>query len=716
MWHTQALLEMRKFYVPIPLLILLHTVAFSQSRPLGMLPIPASLATGKKINLDYTNYYTLGYEPMVGDAAIEPGSWDGFEDKVRIWLRFRISFTRPTKFVVYKEGKGAVKAVNGTPDPSVQLSAMSVTIPVSYKGKPLKTLTFHCGFDKLGNMKADDELFIPKSMLPGYDKVGTATKIAGGGPEEVKAVFNGLSFGTVTVTHFEYFQFTAQAKAEAKIIAEAELAAIRKADDEKKKADADKRKAEDEERKKKLAADEAAKKKAADEAAAKTKGPTTTTTTGSGNSAGLTISSGSGAGSAGSGSRTGSGTGGTGTAATPEYGKGPDGNYYRKGADGKYKQISTEEYQGLKKQAAAATAGSTAAAAAAKQQQDAQLLAATQQKLQNMTNDFYAKQAETQRKAEQFSANLMQSYYAAEAVRNGKANLKEASSLTGNYNSVEELEAEFNQKYASISSEVENVNQARNQQLQATYNSLYANSDATTQAVGQAATAIGGFINNMRAEKEEREAKEALRRQREEQMARIEARKREALIALRKGFFNEFPDGGVPLSGHKVVVDELYFFSYVYNKANIGAGPTSVKVSNVFPIARYGDGTWPFKTNVVADVQKAASGEGPVTLVGYYTTKELADNMRSSFLRLAGKSQVGIRDIAYKGKKSSGGAPADFWGTGVKSTGKAKGDSTAAPLPVKKKSDDDFWGTGGTKKPAADSTKKAAKKDDFWNN
>lgn len=709
---------MTRYFLPIPLFVLVFsTISWSQQRTLGMLAIPPSLANGKEVRA-YTGarFFTMGYEPMVGDATMEPGSWDGFEDKIRIWLKLSLSFNRSTKFVIYKQGGREVqKTITGTPDPDVQMSALSVQIPVSYKGTALKTLTFHFGFDKLGSLKTETDLFIPASLLKNYDKVGTATKIAGGGKEDIAAVFNGLSFGNMTVTHFEYFKFGERLATETTALTEAEVAARKKADAEKKKAEDDKRKADDEEKKKKLAADEAAKKKAADDAAAKDKTTGTKTTSGGGSSGSLTVTgSSSGATSSGGGSAAGKTSGGTTAASTPEFGKGPDGNYYRKGADGKYKQISTEEYQQLKQQKTAASAGGAASGGLTKQQQDAQLLASTQQKLQSMTDDFYAKQAESQRKAEQFSANLAQSFYAAEAIRTGKANLANASSLTGNYSSVEELEAEFAQKYASIAGEVENIANARNQQLQATYNAFYSDASASDKAIGQAATTLGSYINNLRAEKEEQRAKEELRRQREEQRARIEARKKEAMIQLRKGFFNEFPDGGVPLSGHKVVTDELYFFSYVFDKTKIDAGPASVKVSNVFPIARYGDGTWPFKVNVVTEVKKAASGEGPVTLVGYYTTREMADNMRTSFLNLASRCQITAKSIAYKGKKSSGGAATDFWGNGVKKA--AGGDSAAAATPLKKKADDDFWQTGAVKKAAADTTKKSAKKDDFWNN
>lgn len=710
---TMPLFGMRKNYLPISLIVLmLHTIAYCQQRPLGMLVIPSSLATAEKINLNYTSYYTLGYEPLVGDPVMEPGSWDGFTDKIRIWIRMRLSFTRPTKFVIYKEGKGVVKTISGIPDSRVELSALSVHVPVSYKGTVLKTLVFQFGFDNFGNLKAEDELFIPASLLKNYDKVGTATKIAGGTKEEITNIFNGLSFGNVTVSHFGYFKFAEQAKTEAGILNDAELAARKKEADDKKAADdkkraEDKKKADDELRKKQ-AADEAEKKKADAKAADEKNSAATRTGAGSTSGTRVTIgASGSGSSSGGS-----SATGTTGKA-TPEIGVGPDGKYYRKGADGAYKQVSYEEYQAVKKQNAAAKAGASSAATTTAAEQNAAAGAAAQQKLQSMTDNFINQQKESQRKSDERMALSMQTYYAAEAVRNGKANLANLSSLSGNYSSIEELEAEFNEKYYSINSEVESLNAARDQQLQATYNQLYSDASETDKAVGQAAVAIGGFINGLKADKEKKEAREALQRQRQQAKAEIEAKRRAAMISLRTKFFGEFPDGGVPLSSHKVTVDELYFFSYVCDKDKVGADYAVIAVSNVFPIARYGDGTWPFKTSVVGDIKKTGA-TGTVTLVGYYADKNMADQMRTSFLNLAEKCKLGTKDIAYKGKKSSGGG-GDFWGNSTGKKAVAAGSDSTVIVPAVKKADD-FWQTGGAKKEKTDSTKKAVKKDDFWNN
>jgi hypothetical protein len=685
---------MKKIYPITLFLLVVYGAGFSQQRALNQVVVPASLANKEKLDLKYTNYYTLGYEPLVGNGTLEPTSWDGFTDKIKLSVRLTMQFNNPTKYIIYKEGKGQVKTITGTPSGGVQLNALSVHVPVNYNGSPLKTMVFQFGFDKFNNLVSSEDIYIPASLIKGYEKAGTATKIAGGGREDAASFFKGLSFGIPSVSHFEYFHFDDNAVAEAGKLSDTELA-IRK------KEEADRLKKEEDLRKKQaaVAAAEAAKTAAA-----------TAPATGATGTAGRTTPA-----------NTATTSGSTRVAVTgtttqlAELGKTQDGKYYRKKADNTYQQISSEEYQALKQQNAAIKNQSATAAAATQQQTNAQLLATTQQQGQNMVNNFQNQIAETQRISEERANLSMQTYYAAEAVRNGKQNLTDLASLSGNYSSVEELEAEFRQKYNSINQEVENLNQARDQQLQASYNSYALGADETGKAVGQAVVAVGGLINSFTADKEKREAKEALQRAKAQANAELVAKKKAMMLQLRNSFLAQFPDGGVPLSSHKVSVDELYFFSYIFDKTTLSAEQPVVAVSNVFPVARYGDGTWPFKTNVVAELRKSGAA-GSVTLVGYYASKEVADQMRASFLRLSAKCTFSVKEIQYKGKKSSGKTGADFWGNGNKLAPTAAKDSvTTAPV-IKKADDDDFWGGGAGKKVTKPETKKAVKKDDFWNN
>lgn len=266
-----------------------------------------------------------------------------------------------------------------------------------------------------------------------------------------------------------------------------------------------------------------------------------------------------------------------------------------------------------------------------------------------------------------------------------------------------------------------------------------------TELVGM----IGNMIRTNRAEKEKKEERRRQQEMRDAEDARQKREKAEELARwlanrheLRKVFFAEYTEGGVPLSSSKVDVDVLYYFTYVFDKSLMPTLTPAISLSNIFTIGRYADGTWPFKDAIVTDIKKLGAS-GDITLIGYFTTKELAQEMRDRFLTMAQPSGLDVKDIFYKGKQS-GAATAgggDFWGgdtkTGTKTTGTktntdadfwgantkpAEAGKATIAVPRSngtisrretKKELDDYWGTD---KKETQTTKPAAAKtdDDFW--
>jgi hypothetical protein len=58
----------------------------------------------------------------------------------------------------------------------------------------------------------------------------------------------------------------------------------------------------------------------------------------------------------------------------------------------------------------------------------------------------------------------------------------------------------------------------------------------------------------------------------------------------------------------------LYFFSYVFDRAQIGDRSPTIVVTNVFPLARLPDGSWPLKPIIDGEIRRASPGEN--VLVG----------------------------------------------------------------------------------------------------
>jgi hypothetical protein len=206
---------------------------------------------------------------------------------------------------------------------------------------------------------------------------------------------------------------------------------------------------------------------------------------------------------------------------------------------------------------------------------------------------------------------------------------------------------------------------------------------AADRSVGALTGVLGTMMQSAEREQEEERIRARLREEREQKLKEIAVRQHAAMLEMRKGFLAGFPDGGVPLSSHKVPVDELYFFAYTFDPRTIEAPTPKVVLTNTFVLARRGDGSWPFKHVINSEIQALAPGEN--TLMGYYESKAMADDMRNAFQRLATKNGFVLEEIEYAGRPRTGAAAGtkvqpDFWG---KPDGGGK--------KTKPGSSDDFW-------------------------
>jgi len=310
---------------------------------------------------------------------------------------------------------------------------------------------------------------------------------------------------------------------------------------------------------------------------------------------------------------------------------------------------------------------------------------------ENRFLNHMANQKEEQQRKDAIVAN---SYYANEARSRAEQGIYDNSSFNRTFDNVDDLQSAFYQQVNAINQNAQDLGDARSQQNANNLEYYWGNSTGTDRAVGEVATGIANIIGQAKAEKERKEAQEKLKKERDEQIARIENERKQKIMNLRNDLFKQFPEGGVPLSRHNVNLDELYFFTYSYD------GKTLAKVSNVFPYAKFKDGTWAFKDKVTAESEKAAGSK--VTLVGYYTTKELAEKERNAFVGLLPQAEVKVTAFEVKGRKQEGtsNTSADFWGNDTKTETKAT-----------QKKTDDFWEEAPTKTDKKTDTKK---KDDFW--
>ena len=302
---------------------------------------------------------------------------------------------------------------------------------------------------------------------------------------------------------------------------------------------------------------------------------------------------------------------------------------------------------------------------------------------------------ENARKIDAWGNNMYNTYYAAQAATDARNRLNENSKLSGNYNSVEELEAEFNQKYNSINQDVQEWNEASNQSIQSGANLLFNDGSSSGQAAGELVGMLGSWVNNNKAAKEARERKEKLEKERNAHLEELNRKKWNAILELRKRLFSQFVDGGTPLSRHRIQSPEVYCFVYSFPPGSMNETSPNLYISNVFPVTQYNDRTWPFKASLVTDIKKKTKAQD-VVLMGYYTDKGMAEKMRSSLVSLSAKAQLKKLDISYTRSGAQAGAIAssdDFWETGKtdkasKASSETKSNTKATST---KKKEDDFW-------------------------
>ena len=188
-----------------------------------------------------------------------------------------------------------------------------------------------------------------------------------------------------------------------------------------------------------------------------------------------------------------------------------------------------------------------------------------------------------------------------------------------------------------------------------------------------------------RIEREAAAERKRIEREAAAERARIEREHAAYVSGKRDDLRSNFKDGKIPLSADNVTAAELWYFAWQNNG-------TQVYVSEVFPIARYSDGAYPFKNTVTGEISKAG-GVGAVTLVGWFYNREDAEQAHDRFVQTAHEGEMTIKNINYKGKPKTAGntqQDGDFWGTSpAKTNAPATTNTPTQKSGTKKK--DDFW-------------------------
>lgn len=275
------------------------------------------------------------------------------------------------------------------------------------------------------------------------------------------------------------------------------------------------------------------------------------------------------------------------------------------------------------------------------------------------------------------------------------------------------------QKTQAIINEVNRSNRQTESNVQATY-----------QTTDKALALVDNIFAQQRAQQQyenEREQEREAERERE----RMEEARKEREIEMAWNTMTDFENG---FNGYfnKNLTDVMakesvyFYFGSIKKYKNDKSG--NLKLSNVFPVYSYPDGTWPYMSDII---NKIKTKHGDVVIRGYFLTETAAKNDKNNKVSKARNSYFNsINQKAYyftfNEKVANSSKNSDFWGNeksnNNNNTNKTQKDFWGNEKPASNEnttnksnsSRTDFWGNDIEKKQVkTDSTKKKSD-DDFW--
>lgn len=194
---------------------------------------------------------------------------------------------------------------------------------------------------------------------------------------------------------------------------------------------------------------------------------------------------------------------------------------------------------------------------------------------------------------------------------------------------------------------------------------------AATQFTNLAINISNTIAENAARKRAQREAAE---REAEERAERIRVREeaereRKALqLEARKSLFSQFPDVKLPLSNQSFGTDDLYFFGYSFDRSQMESDNAIMNTTPVFKIHKYGDGSWPYKNELLEKLAKVNNNK-TFNIVGYFIDKSMAEEQRKMFIADAEKYKIVNYEaqlFIIKENKFSSSEKLDYWGNPIK--------------------------------------------------
>jgi len=168
---------------------------------------------------------------------------------------------------------------------------------------------------------------------------------------------------------------------------------------------------------------------------------------------------------------------------------------------------------------------------------------------------------------------------------------------------------------------------------------------------------VAGLLGNMAEQNRiDRERRDAERRQQQE-AERIQRLK----IQNRKAALMNFKEGSLPMSLSNVNGNTIYYFFISYDSSQVSDEYQRIYISNVFPVMRYSDDTWPSKSTIQKEINDLTPRRE--ILIGWFDYNSDAEESRKKFITDFTYYDGSIREVKYEGKTNNEESTIneDFW-------------------------------------------------------
>ena len=152
----------------------------------------------------------------------------------------------------------------------------------------------------------------------------------------------------------------------------------------------------------------------------------------------------------------------------------------------------------------------------------------------------------------------------------------------------------------------------------------YTKQELTTQLVTQGVDLVAGILTELGEEKRQKEAYQAQLREAQAERERAAAQIRREKITTHTNFITAFKDAKLPLSSSNIEEDVIYYFAFCADKSALATTNPTINITDIFPIAKYNDDTWPFSVNIKKELSNVLKSTD-IVLIGYYKSKTEAE-------------------------------------------------------------------------------------------